>query len=165
MWIGTISKFGVLFRFVKFCIFVARFGGTPPNLVGPFFIFEKLVSGPHWEFSHCHMAANHWSTPTTCTVTYHVIMPHQSTMSHTVCHVVVWTTMWNLLLGPWIKPKMSKMSDTWKPLVLPHHHVDIIMTHFTLYMFHVDCTSVEFICTDVDISSTDVDSSLLTGIV
>jgi hypothetical protein len=80
------------------------------------------------------------------------------------CHMVVWTTTWHFLIGPHVDLKMSKMSDMWQPLVLPHHHVDVIMTCVSLYVCHVLCTDVDVIRTDVDISSMDVDSSLLTGL-
>jgi hypothetical protein len=90
---------------------------------------------------------------------------------HVTCRVVVWIAMWLYGLPRGTFPlvhrltrKRPKMSDTWQPLVLPHHHVDVIMTHVSLCVCHVPCTDADVICTDVDVSSTDVDSSLLTGL-
>jgi hypothetical protein len=52
-----------VFRFVKVYRLAARSGGAPPDLAGPFFfIFEIQFSGPHWAFSHYHMAAHDWAT-------------------------------------------------------------------------------------------------------
>jgi hypothetical protein len=64
----------------------------------------------------------------------------------TVCHVVVQTTTWHFLIGPHVDLKMSKTSDTWQPLVMPHHHDDVSMTYDTLYMCHVYCTDADIIC-------------------
>jgi len=72
-----------------------------------------------------------------------------------MCHVG--TAMWQLFIHPHVGPKSPKMSDTLQPLMLAHHHANIIMTHVALYTFHV-------LCTDDDVIHTDVNSSLLTGL-
>jgi hypothetical protein len=72
--------------------------------------------------------------------------------------------MWHVFIGPHVNLKSPKMSDMWQPLVLPHHHADIIMTCVSLCACHVCCMDDDVICTDADVSSTDVDSSLLTGL-
>jgi hypothetical protein len=78
--------------------------------------------------------------------------------------MVVPIATWHFSIGPWTDQKIPKMSDTWKPLVLPRQHDDVIMTHVTLFMFHLLCMDTDVICTDVDINNTNVDSSLLTGL-
>jgi hypothetical protein len=151
----------------------ARFGGPTKS----FFFLKFSITGCHWAFSHCHVAAHDWATwqPT--------IGPHQPLYNHpatsayglptqlptqpatsaprhcTDCHVVVWTATWHNFTGPRNDPEMPNMSDTWQPLVLPHHHADINMTHVTSCTCHICCTDADIICTDVDVSSTDVDSS------
>jgi hypothetical protein len=151
------------------------FAGPPPYLVGLFLFFENFVTGPHWAFAHCHVASNHWPMSFTCAVTlphrlsamsaYHVwYRCHMSATSRTTCHVVVQTTMWHFLISPHADRKMSKMGDTWQPLVLPHHHADVNMTSVILFMCHVQCTNVDVIRTDANVSSTDADSSLMTGL-
>jgi hypothetical protein len=141
----------------------------------PFFIFGFPLAGPHWAFSHCHVEATHWPTSSTCTAILPRHLPatqachvlygfHVYATSYTVYHVDVHTTMWHFLIGPHVDLKMSKMSDTWQYLVLPHHHVDVIMTCVTLCVCHIHCTDVDIIRTDADVSSTDVDSALLTGL-
>jgi hypothetical protein len=89
----------------------------------------------------------------------HVVLFHASHHAMSSCHVsvqTVWTATWHDPIGPRIDPKMPKLGDTWQPLVLPHHHVDIMMTstcHVSpSFSFHVCCM-------DVDVNSTDVDSS------
>jgi hypothetical protein len=78
--------------------------------------------------------------------------------------MVVQTATWCFFIGPRIDSKMPKTSDMWQPLVMPHHHDDIDMTHVTFFLFHIHCMDVDIIFTDVDVSSTDVDSSLLIGL-
>jgi hypothetical protein len=115
-----------------------RFGG--PTI---FFFFEIRFSGPHWAFSHCHVAAHDWATwqptigpcqppvqspATSCHLSCHIILPHHPATSPYICHVVVRTATWHFFIGPRIDPKNPKMSDTWQPLVLPHHHVVMLMS-------------------------------------
>jgi hypothetical protein len=66
--------------------------------------------------------------------------------------MAVWTAMWHIFTVPRNDSKIQKMSDTWKPLVLPCHHADINMTHVSSYVCHVRCM-------DANISSMDADSS------
>jgi len=97
----------------------ARFGG-PPN---PFFIFGILFMGPHWAFSHCHVASNHWSTSTNCRITCHVSV--RSTTS--TCHVIVRSTMslYKLPCGTFLL--VHRMTQKCKKLV----------TCGSLWWFHV----------------------------
>jgi hypothetical protein len=78
--------------------------------------------------------------------------------------VVVRISTWCFFIVTQIDHKRPKMSDMWKPLVLPHHHVDVIMKNVSLYMCHILCTDADIICIDAHVSSTDVDASLLTGL-
>jgi hypothetical protein len=143
---------------------------TPP-------IFGNPDVGHPYAFGCCHVEAHDWATwrpfigprhhslHSHC----HIILLRQLATSPDrwlyslpcgcmVCHVAPfhWSTIF---------PKSPKMSDTWQPLVLPRHHVDIMhMTHVTLYVCHVYCMNDDVIRTGADISSTDVDSSLLTGL-
>jgi hypothetical protein len=39
---------------------------------------------------------------------------------------------WHFSIGSCVDLKMSNLSDTWQPLVLPHHHIDVIMTRVDL---------------------------------
>jgi hypothetical protein len=70
--------------------------------------------------------------------------------------------MWCFFIGPWIYPKKKKTSDTWQPLVLPHHHVNVSMTRVphTCTDAEVIRTDANVIRTDADVNSTDADSSL-----
>jgi hypothetical protein len=52
---------------------------------------------------------------------------HHATTSP--CHVTVQTVQtatWKNPTGPRIGPEVPNMGDTWQPLVLPHHHVDVM---------------------------------------
>jgi len=64
-------------------------------------------------------------------ISYQVIMScHHSTSS---CHIsvrTIQTATWHDPIGPWIGLKMPKLGDMWKPLVLPHHHDDVIHTNY-----------------------------------
>jgi hypothetical protein len=119
------------------------------------------MTGPRGGLSLAHITT---SCTVTATSSCSISLPHHLTGGCMVCHVVVRTATWHLFIGPRIFPKSPKMSDTWQPLVLPHHHVDISMTHVTLCVCHIYCTDDDIIHTGVDVSSTDVDSSLLTGL-
>jgi hypothetical protein len=78
--------------------------------------------------------------------------------------VVVQSDMWHFSISPLTGRKIQKISDMWQPMVLPCHRVHVIMTHVSLYVFHVPCTDVDVIHTDADVNSMDADSSLLTGL-
>jgi hypothetical protein len=62
----TTTKFGVPFRFVGVGLqrrSATRFGRDLHQIWwATFFFFEISVTGPHWEFSHCHVAAHDWAT-------------------------------------------------------------------------------------------------------
>jgi hypothetical protein len=98
--------------------------------------------GCHWAFSQCHVAASYSTTSSTAPSSCHVSAtssygchitsnsPRHVTMPSR-CHVTVQTvhtTTWKNPTGPWIGPEVPNTGDTWQPLVLPRHHVDVIMT-------------------------------------
>jgi hypothetical protein len=124
------------------------------------------MTGPRGSQSLSHVTSLH-SHPAT-SLSSHVILPRVVWMPHhpatqymnSTCPVRAAT--WKIFIGPQVVPKIPKMSDTWQPLVPPHHHVDVNMTHVTLFAFHICCKNDDVIHTDVDVSSMDADSSLLT---
>jgi hypothetical protein len=151
---------------VRIYLLGTRSSGVPPDLVDPpLFYFWNLVLGPSLGIfplprgSQTLGYTNHLYTHLLCQhMIFHLIF-HISLPCHsTVCHVVAWTSTWHFFIGPWIDQKNPKMSDMWQPLVIPHHHDDVIMTCFTSYVCHVHCTDVDVIHTDVDVNNTDVDS-------
>jgi hypothetical protein len=85
---------------------------------------------PHGTSRGSHASVQTAQSPTTCLYRCHVIV--QTSMS--ACHSTVQTSMWHDPIGPWISPKMPKLGDMWQPLVLPHHHSDISMTHVTFLL-------------------------------
>jgi hypothetical protein len=127
----------------------------------PFFFFEILVFGPHWAFSHCHVAAHDWATwqPTIGPRQPLAQSPPHHTPCHImatcICHVTIRSATWlyglprgTFSLVHMIDPKMPKMSDTWQPLVLATSCChDIIMTHVTL--LHVPHTLVQMLTSSI----------------
>jgi hypothetical protein len=129
MWNGTFASLECLFRFVETYHLATRFGRALPDLAGPPFLFLKFgfqalighfltatwkpMTGPHGRQPLGH--ANH----------FHSHLPHHPTMSS--FHVTVRFATWIFFIGPQINLKMTEMSDTWQPLVLPHHHDEIML--------------------------------------
>jgi hypothetical protein len=124
--------------------------------------FQISDTGCHWAFAHCHVSATDWATwnppiwpchPLLCQPTMSVPCHRTDATSlpHT-CHIIVRISMWKNLISPRIGPEVPNLGDTWQPLVLQHHHVDVNMTHFTSYSYHMCCMDVDVICTNVDSS-------------
>jgi hypothetical protein len=169
--------FGCMVSPTRYGGYMVKFGGLGVGASQPCLFLNFLVVGHPCAFSRCHVAAHDWATwwpfigpchhsAQSCHVT-----SATSSLPHVTCQVVVRSATWlyGLPCGTFplvhgLTEKSPKMSDTWQPLVLPHHHVDVIMTHVTLCVCHVPCMDADVICTDADVNSTDVDSSLLTGL-
>jgi hypothetical protein len=145
---GSTFVFGRTTKTVTTIGGLARYGGTLLDFVDwglatgqPLLKFEFSVSGPHWEFACYHVEARDWAmwrpfigphNPFTWSSFHITFLPCHLATYCMDCHVVVRTATWHFLIGPYFILKMSKMSDTWQPLVLPHQHVDVIMTCVTL---------------------------------
>jgi len=121
----------------------------------------------------CHVKAHDWATwwpfigprHHLCMVMpchpYHIRFPHHLLGGCMKYHMAIRIATWHFSIGPWTDRKIPTMSDTWKPLVLPHHHVDVIMTHVILFMFHIPYMDANVIHTYAKVSSTDADSTML----
>jgi hypothetical protein len=122
----------------------------------------QLMTGPCGSLSLGHVTTYASSTP------HHpcfVIFPHHLTCGCMVYHVDVWTATWHFPIGPWIDRKSPKLSDTWQPLMIPHHHVTSCWhQHDTCRPLRVPRTLYLMSRIDVDVSSTDVDLSPLIGL-
>jgi hypothetical protein len=60
------------------------------------------------------------------TIILHASIWSNNSFSNSACHVSVWTATWCNFICPQNDPEMPNMSDMWKPLVLPCHHVDVM---------------------------------------
>jgi hypothetical protein len=125
------------------------------------------MTGPRGSQSLAHVTSlhNHPATSPSSHISLPCVvwMPHHPATQYMNSTCPVRTATWQLFIGPQVVPKSPKMSDTWQPLVLPHHHVDINMTCVALFSFHICCKNYDVIHTNADASSMDADSSLLTG--
>jgi hypothetical protein len=83
------------------------------SLVGPPVAQSPLPMSTFYHITSSHFHINVWmlTVPSTCH-----LMPHHRT-----------DDTWHFFIGPHGCLKMPKMSDTWQPLMLPHHPADINM--------------------------------------
>jgi hypothetical protein len=90
--------------------------------------FQKSNMGCPCAFVAYHVATPDWATWKPLIRPYHPLPCHIHIITHvTVPHHHTDAT-WHNPIGPQIGLKMPKLGDTWQPMVLPHHHADIMMT-------------------------------------
>jgi hypothetical protein len=138
---GTSTRFGgpTLFFFFHFRL-QALIGNFPTTMWNPMIFSCGGHSLTHPTYLHSqmphHLHPSHLATsPTMWMYRFHV-----SSTSCTTWKVVVWISMWHFSIGPHTDQKIPKMGDTWHPLVLAHHHANVMMKSSWLVWIY-DCTT------------------------